>query len=52
MAEWRETLDRFLAADPRDVGCDEVMAAFCICTPNCRRPVSIRPSSTPGSPAT
>jgi hypothetical protein len=28
MAGWRETLDRFLAADPRDVGCDEVMAVL------------------------
>jgi hypothetical protein len=25
LTEWRETLERFLATDPRDVGCDEAM---------------------------
>ena len=28
MTEWRETLERFLATDPRDVGCDEAMAVL------------------------
>ncbi len=28
MTEWKETLERFLATDPRDVGCDEVMAVL------------------------
>jgi hypothetical protein len=25
---WRERLERFLATDPRDVGCDEAMAVL------------------------
>lgn len=28
MAEWRETIERFLTTDPRDVGCDEAMAVL------------------------
>ncbi|TDU83283.1 hypothetical protein EV138_5745 [Kribbella voronezhensis] len=28
MSGWRETLERFLATDPRDVGCDEAMAVL------------------------
>ena len=28
MTGWRERLDRFLATDPRDVGCDEAMAVL------------------------
>jgi hypothetical protein len=28
LAEWRERLERFLAADPLDVGCDEAMAVL------------------------
>jgi hypothetical protein len=26
MTGWQESLERFLATDPRDVGCDEAMA--------------------------
>lgn len=28
MTEWQEGLERFLATDPRDVGCDETMAVL------------------------
>lgn len=28
MTGWREGLERFLATDPSDVGCDEAMAAL------------------------
>ena len=28
MTGWREGLERFLATDPRDVGCDEAMAVL------------------------
>jgi hypothetical protein len=28
MTGWREGLERFLATDPRDVGCDETMAVL------------------------
>lgn len=28
MTEWREGIERFLATDPRDVGCDEAMAVL------------------------
>jgi hypothetical protein len=28
MTGWREVLERFLATDPRDVGCDEAMAVL------------------------
>jgi hypothetical protein len=28
MTGWREGIERFLATDPRDVGCDEAMAVL------------------------
>jgi hypothetical protein len=28
MTGWREGLERFLATDPRDIGCDEAMAVL------------------------
>jgi hypothetical protein len=28
MTGWREGIERFLATDPRDVGCDETMAVL------------------------
>lgn len=32
MTGWREALERFLATDPRDVGCDQAMAVLHIYT--------------------